>query len=78
MPPLYIQVGSDEILLDDSVRYAKAAVERGANVTLEIWEGMLHTFQHCVEQLASSRRALDLASEFLIQQFVQSGEASAL
>jgi len=78
MPPLYIQVGSNEILLDDSVRYAKAAVERGANVTLEIWEGMHHTFQHCVEQLASSRRALDLASEFLIQQFVQSGEASAL
>ena len=69
MPPLYIQVGSDELLLDDSVRYAKAAVERGANVKLEIWHGMHHTFQHCVEYFTSSRQALDLASDFLGQQF---------
>jgi len=65
LPPLLIQVGSDEILLDDSRRFALAAVNAGGTVRLEIWEGMHHVFQLNLEQLVSARRALDGAGEFL-------------
>jgi acetyl esterase/lipase len=66
LPPLLLQVGSDEILLDDSRRFA--AVENvGGTVRLEVWQGMHHVFQLNVEQLASARRALDTAGEFLSQ-----------
>jgi acetyl esterase/lipase len=71
MPPLYIQVGTDERLLDDSRRYANAAAATGAEVTLEVWEGMHHVFQRCTKDLASSREALDRASRFLIGKFAK-------
>jgi epsilon-lactone hydrolase len=64
-PPLLIQVGSDEILLDDSRRFADAVERAGGSVTLEVWQGMHHVFQMNVVQLASARRALDRAGEFL-------------
>lgn len=65
LPPLLIQVGSDEILLDDSRRYATAVAEAGGTVRLEIWQGMHHVFQLNIEQLASARRALKGAGDFL-------------
>jgi monoterpene epsilon-lactone hydrolase len=65
LPPLLIQVGTDEVLLDDSRRFALAAVNAGSAVRLEVWEGMHHVFQLNVEQLVSARRALDSAGEFL-------------
>jgi acetyl esterase/lipase len=65
LPPLLIQVGSDEILLDDSRRYASAAAEAGGAVRLEIWQGMHHVFQMNISQLASARRALERAGQFL-------------
>lgn len=65
LPPLLIQVGSDEILLDDSRRYAAAVDEADGSVRLEIWQGMHHVFQLNIAQLASARRALKGAGEFL-------------
>ena len=65
LPPLLIQVGSDEVLLDDSRRFALAVVNVGGTVRLEVWEGMHHVFQLNVDQLASAGRALDSAGEFL-------------
>ncbi len=65
LPPLLIQVGSDEVLVDDSRRLALAVVNAGGTVRLEVWEGMPHVFQFNVEQLVSARRALDGAAEFL-------------
>jgi monoterpene epsilon-lactone hydrolase len=64
-PPLLIQVGSDEILLDDSRRFTDLVERAGGNVTLEVWQGMHHVFQLNVVQLASARRALDRAGVFL-------------
>jgi epsilon-lactone hydrolase len=71
MPPILIQVGTDEVLLDDSIRYAEAAARIGNDVELEIWEGMHHVFQLNVSELATARRALSRASEFLVSHFVQ-------
>lgn len=64
MPPTLIQVGADEILLDDSVRYAEASRKMGNFVDLEIWEGMHHVFQLNISQLATARNALARASHF--------------
>ena len=44
LPPLLIQVGADEILLDDATRCAEKAREAGVDVTLEIWDEMFHVF----------------------------------
>jgi acetyl esterase/lipase len=42
MPPLLIQVGSIEILLDDSQCLAANAHNAGVDVTLRVWDGMIH------------------------------------
>ncbi len=43
--PIYMQVGDCEVLLDDSVRFAKKAKEAGVEVKLEIWHDMFHAWQ---------------------------------
>ncbi|CAG2144756.1 alpha/beta hydrolase [Cupriavidus plantarum] len=65
MPPLYIQAGSEELLRDDSLRYAERARELGNPVTLEIWEGLHHVFHFNVAELASARAALNRVAGFL-------------
>ncbi len=69
LPPVLIQVGTDERLLDDSRQYAERAMTAGVSVQLEIWEGMHHVFQLDVAHLESSRRALDHAADFLVNVF---------
>jgi epsilon-lactone hydrolase len=65
LPPLLIQVGSDEILYDDALRYAKGAHGRGHDVTLQEWSGMQHVFQQSVAELEAARHALDHMAAFL-------------
>lgn len=69
LPPLLIQVGTDERLLDDSRQFAGRAASAGVAVRLEIWEGMHHVFQLDVAHLESSRVALDRAARFLLDAF---------
>jgi len=69
LPPLLIQVGTDERLLDDSRQYADRAAQAGVPVTLEVWQGMHHVFQLDVAHLDSSRAALDRAARFLADAF---------
>ncbi|MGC2200150.1 MAG: alpha/beta hydrolase fold domain-containing protein, partial [Stellaceae bacterium] len=45
LPPMYIQVGAEETLLDDSRRLADVARKSGVEVTLEIVPEMQHVFQ---------------------------------
>ena len=44
LPPLLMQVGGTEVILDDSVRFAKKARTAGVDVTLSVWPEMLHVF----------------------------------
>lgn len=44
LPPLLIHVGTLELLLDDSVRFAECAKEAGVDVTLEVFKDMPHVF----------------------------------
>ncbi|WP_044559164.1 alpha/beta hydrolase [Azospirillum sp. B4] len=69
LPPLLIQVGTAERLLDDSRQFATKAAAAGVPVELEVWEGMHHVFQLDVGHLESSRHALDRASRFLVRAF---------
>lgn len=45
LPPIYIQTGADETLLDDSRRLAERARAAGVDVTLDIVPEMQHVFQ---------------------------------
>jgi len=69
LPPLLVQVGTDERLLDDARQYADRATRPGVSVALEIFEGMHHVFQLDVAHLESSRVALDRAARFLHDAF---------
>ena len=69
LPPLLVQVGTDERLLDDSRRFACRAAQAGVPVELQIFEGMHHVFQLDVAHLETSRSALDRAAAFLRNAF---------
>ena len=71
LPPLLIQVGTDERLLDDARQYADRAALAGTKVRLEVWEGMHHVFQINTPDLRSSGVALDHAAAFLAEAFAR-------
>lgn len=53
LPPIMIQVGSHELLLDDIIRFHKKAVESEVEVSFELWKDMFHSFQifsSCIEE----------------------------
>jgi acetyl esterase/lipase len=64
-PPVLVQVGSAETLLDDAVRFAAAAGAADVAVTLEIWPHMIHAWPMWNATLADGRRALERAGEFI-------------
>ncbi len=64
-PPTLIQIGSDETLLDDSVRFAAAAGKADVAVTLEIWPHMIHAWHLWNAHLEDGRRALASAGAFM-------------
>lgn len=45
MPPILIHVGTNEILLDDSIRFSEKALQAGVDIHLETWDRMFHVFQ---------------------------------
>jgi acetyl esterase/lipase len=57
-PPLFIQVGDDEILLSDSLDLAQAARAAGIAVQLEVWPSMWHVWQIFGSQLREARQAI--------------------
>lgn len=45
LPPMRIDVGTDEVLHDDSTRLAERAAAAGVPVELQVWPDMIHVFQ---------------------------------
>lgn len=66
-PPLLIQVGSDEILLDDATRVAESAQQAGVAVTLDIIEGMWHVWHAAaaVRYFPEGKAAFDQIADFV-------------
>ncbi|CAG7658414.1 alpha/beta hydrolase [Actinacidiphila bryophytorum] len=67
LPPLLVQVGSNEVLLDDAVRLAGRAGADEVDVTLEVWPGVPHVFQHHYGRLDDADAALDRVAAFLTE-----------
>lgn len=67
LPRMLVQVGSDEVLLDDSRRLAEAARRAGADVTLETWPGMFHVFQMGAGLLPEADEAMSHVAAWLEQ-----------
>ena len=68
LPPLLIQVGTAETLLDDARRLADRAKTSGVDVTLEEWEGMVHVWHAFAALLPEGQQAIDRIGEFLADQ----------
>jgi acetyl esterase/lipase len=65
LPPLVIQAGTHEVLLDDAVRLAQKAVAADVEVTLDVTPGVPHVFQAYHAILDEAAAALDRAGQLL-------------
>ena len=65
LPPLIIQAGTHEVLLDDAVRLARQATNADVEVTLDITPRVPHVFQAYYPILDEGAAALDSAGRFL-------------
>ncbi len=65
LPPVFIQVGEDEILLDDSVRLHAALDAAGVETHCEVWAGMWHDFQLFAPLIREADASLERARNWL-------------
>ena len=65
LPPTFIQVGADEVLLDDSTRLHARLEEAGVDTGCEVWRGMFHDFQMFSPLLTEADRALERAKAWI-------------
>lgn len=64
LPPLLLQVGDAETLLDDSTRLAEKARAAGVDVTLKVWDEMPHVWHLFAPILPEGRQAIDEIGSF--------------
>jgi len=64
LPPLLVQVGTAEVLLDDATRLAERAKSAGMDVILELYEEMIHMW-HFFPMLPEGQQAIRRISEFI-------------
>ena len=65
LPPLLIQVGSVETLLDDSIQLARKAGIAEVPVSLQIWPEMIHIWHIFFPMLAAGRSAIASGGSFV-------------
>jgi epsilon-lactone hydrolase len=65
LPPTFIQVGTEEILFDDSARLEQKARLAGVDVTMETWSGMWHVFQAYSPYVPESKQAIIRIGDFI-------------
>ena len=68
LPPLLIQVGTAETLLDDASRLADRARKAGVTVIYEPWENMIHVWHLFASMLDEGQQAIDRIGEFVQKQ----------
>jgi monoterpene epsilon-lactone hydrolase len=78
LPPILMQVGTDEILRDDSVRMAEKLRAAGAPVELEICDRMHHVWQLYARVLPEGRAAIARIGDFVEQELSRSNEDSSV
>jgi monoterpene epsilon-lactone hydrolase len=65
LPPTFIQVGSEEILFDDSSRLEAKLKIAGVQVSLEVWAGMWHVFQAFAPYVPEAGQAIGKIGMYL-------------
>ena len=65
LPPLLVQVGSEEVLLDDAVQLADRAKAAGVDATLEVWDRMIHVWHWFLPMLDEAQDAVDGIGRFI-------------
>jgi acetyl esterase/lipase len=70
LPPLLIHVGTEEILLDDSTRFAERARAAGVNVTLNVAQDMIHVWHFFAAVAPEGRDALAEIGAFIRSRFL--------
>lgn len=66
-PPIMIQVGSEEVLLSDSLRLAERAALAGVSVRLEVWDEMVHAWPLFHPALNAGLRAISTAGRWIFE-----------
>lgn len=64
LPPILVQVGSKEILLDDAQRFKEKAEQAGIDLTYKLYTGMWHNFQMFHTWFDEGKQALADLAEF--------------
>ena len=75
LPPIRIDVGDNEVLLADSIRYADQARAGGVEITLSVWEGMPHVFQSSLGRFAAAELSVNAIGDFLRQQLINASSS---
>ncbi|MBI5680429.1 MAG: alpha/beta hydrolase [Methanobacterium sp.] len=65
LPPLMIQVGSHELLLDDIIKFHKKAKDAEVEVTFELWKDMFHCFQIFSSQIIEGQQAIENIGSYI-------------
>jgi monoterpene epsilon-lactone hydrolase len=65
LPPLLVQVGTAETLLDDATRLADRARAAGVEVSLEPWDDMIHVWQLFAPMLPEGQQAIERIGDFI-------------
>ena len=65
LPPMLINAGDADELIDDSVRFAEKAKAAGVDVTLQVGEGMIHCYPFLPAFIPESRQAMDGICEYV-------------
>ncbi|MFI6247802.1 alpha/beta hydrolase [Streptomyces sp. NPDC051016] len=76
LPPLLIQAGSHEILLDDALRLAARAADHDVPVQLQVWPQVPHVFQAFATLLDEADEALDSAAAFTRTHWARAAKAT--
>jgi len=72
LPPLLLQVGTNEIMLDDTARFAELARAAHVEVTLRVWEGMVHCFAFFAPMFSEATAGMDELGAFIRAQLAGS------
>lgn len=69
LPPLFVQVGAHEALLDDVSDFVRKAKEAGVDVTFDVWEDMFHCWQIFSSVLPEGQQAIDTIGAYIREKF---------
>lgn len=72
-PPVYIQMGENEFLLDDAERMERILLEAGGKCTLDVWKNMPAMFQLADEYFEESHLAVEKIGRLFTVQKIKEG-----